>query len=265
MSLTWREFLLPDPHRLVGPAGSHGGVMAADDLPGVVVDFLNVCGVEWPYVNEDSLFDFGTVVREFAQALENTHRDATSTVQAVGSAWQGPAYGQLNSGWSTLTDGQVSDLVTACNVVAGAFDAAAHYIIGQKAEAVVQLVGLATAFFAEQAAAVETLGFSEAAAAATVAAGKKLGDALIQDMEQYIIGKLTSAAIEPFLEKVETAMNALNWEGQGEPAPGGGPAGEGFGVDTVVLRQHAETMDGHAATFGQHATDLGNKASGITF
>ena len=28
-----------------------GGVVAADDLPGPVVTFLNVIGVQWPYIN----------------------------------------------------------------------------------------------------------------------------------------------------------------------------------------------------------------------
>lgn len=47
--------------------------MAIDDLPSVVVTFLNVIGVDWPYISEESLYKFGQIVREFAQAVEQTH------------------------------------------------------------------------------------------------------------------------------------------------------------------------------------------------
>jgi hypothetical protein len=50
--------------------------VAIDDLPMPVVNFLNVIGVEWPYVNEDSIHQFATLVREFGQAVERTHQDA---------------------------------------------------------------------------------------------------------------------------------------------------------------------------------------------
>lgn len=48
--------------------------MAIDDLPLPVVNFLNVIGVPWPYVNEDTVSQFASLVREFGQAVETTHR-----------------------------------------------------------------------------------------------------------------------------------------------------------------------------------------------
>jgi hypothetical protein len=51
--------------------------MAVDDLPLPVVDFLNVIGVPWPYVSEDTVMQFATLVREFRQAVQTTHQDAT--------------------------------------------------------------------------------------------------------------------------------------------------------------------------------------------
>jgi hypothetical protein len=32
--------------------------MAIDDLPLPVVNFLNVIGVPWPYINEDTVWEF---------------------------------------------------------------------------------------------------------------------------------------------------------------------------------------------------------------
>ena len=65
--------------------------MAADDLPGPVVTFLNVIGVPWPYLNEDSIRQFATMVRGFSQAVEQTHQDATTAVESFAQAYRGPA------------------------------------------------------------------------------------------------------------------------------------------------------------------------------
>jgi hypothetical protein len=48
--------------------------VAIDDLPLPVVNFLNVIGVPWPYVNEDTVMQFATLVREFRQAVQTTPR-----------------------------------------------------------------------------------------------------------------------------------------------------------------------------------------------
>jgi hypothetical protein len=48
--------------------------MAIDDLPLPVVNFLNVIGVPWPYVNEDTVTQFATLVREFRQAVQTPSR-----------------------------------------------------------------------------------------------------------------------------------------------------------------------------------------------
>lgn len=46
--------------------------VAIDELPMPVVNFLNVIGIEWPYINEDTLHQFATLVRDFGQAVEQT-------------------------------------------------------------------------------------------------------------------------------------------------------------------------------------------------
>jgi hypothetical protein len=38
--------------------------MAVDDLPLPVVNFLNVIGVPWPYIDEDALRQFATFTRD---------------------------------------------------------------------------------------------------------------------------------------------------------------------------------------------------------
>src|SRR5690348_9563756 len=57
-----------------------GGLVAIDDLPGPVATFLNVIGVPWPYIDEDQIRQFATMVRQFGRAVEQTHLDATQTM-----------------------------------------------------------------------------------------------------------------------------------------------------------------------------------------
>jgi hypothetical protein len=55
--------------------------MAIDDLPLPVVNLLNVIGVPWPYIDEDTLREFATLTRDFATAVQGTHDDATQAVR----------------------------------------------------------------------------------------------------------------------------------------------------------------------------------------
>lgn len=226
--------------------------MAVDDLPMPVVNFLNVIGIEWPYINEDTIYDFAKLVREFGQAVERTHQDAADAVTKLAQAHQGASTRQMQSGWAELSDRHVTEILAACEVVADALEVWAGYIIAQKAEAVAQLIEMAVEFFADQAAAVATLGIAEAALPVIIEAGQKLGQSLIQDLEQYVVGKVIEAALKPFFAKVESMLAGLDW---GNTSKVGSGVGDSFSLDEAaaraqisVLRQHAETMVGHAQT-----------------
>src|ERR1700756_5349762 len=113
--------------------------MAIDDLPMPVVNFLNVIGIEWPYINEDTIYEFAKLVREFGQAVEQTHKDAADAVSGIAQAHQGASTRQLQSGWAELSQRHVTEIVDGCAIVADALDAWAAYIIVQKGEALAQL------------------------------------------------------------------------------------------------------------------------------
>jgi len=235
--------------------------MAVDDLPMPLVNFLNVIGVEWPYLNEDTLMQFASVVREFGQAVGETHQDATATVTQLASAYKSAAYDQLHNRWAEMSSAHVSELVTACTVVADAFELAAAYVVEQKVMAIGELVGMAATFFADQAAAVATLGLAEAAVPVIIEAAKKVGESLIQELEQYLIGKLAGDAVKPLIAKVESAMVGLQW-----PGGGGAPAvGVSFEVDTQAMQTHANALRAHADTMAVHTQTFKAKASSISF
>lgn len=228
--------------------------MAVDDLPGPVVNFLNVIGVPWPYINEDTLTQFATLTREFGTAVQTTHQDATAAVAGIATAHQGASTSQMKSGWSTLSAQHVDELVAGCAVLADALDVAAGYIVAQKAEAVVTLIGMAAAFVADQAASVATLGLAEAAVPVIIEGAERLLKSLVMDLQQYIIGQVIEAAAKPLFAKVEAAMSGLDWSQAGSTAE----TATGFSIDpgavrtqTAALREHATTMRAHGASFQQ--------------
>jgi len=234
--------------------------VAADDLPGPVVTFLNVIGIDWPYIDEDQVRQFATMVREFGQAVEQTHQDATATVQNIAQAYQGASTRQLQSGWAHLSSQHVDEIVDGCRILGEALDIGADFIVAQKVEAAIQLGIMAAEFIADQAASVATLGLAEAAVPLIIAAGKALVETLKQQIIQMIMGQVIEAAAKPLFAKVEQMVAGLDWSN----SPGGGSgASEGFSIDfaqahghVASLRGHAETMRGHAQTLHAGLAEL---------
>lgn len=235
--------------------------MAIDDLPGPVVTFLNVLGVPWPYLNEDDVRNFAKMVREFGQAVEQTHQDATDAVHAFAQAYQGASTEAMKSGWAHLSTTHVNELVTGCHVLAEALEVGADVIVAQKVEALAELAVMAATFIADQAASVATLGLAEAAVPVIVEAGKKLLEALKQQIIQYIVGEVIEAAAKPLFAKIEQAMSGLDWSSTG----GGAQAGGGFQIDHEAAAAHLTTMQGHAETLRGHAQTLRGGLDGLAF
>lgn len=126
----------------------------AIELPDEVVTFLQFVGVNWPSVNEDKVREFASHVRDFAQKLDETHKDSTSTIHKLAEVYQGASYEALLAKWGQLSDGHMTELVNACQTVATALDLAADTIVAMKVEAIAELIVLAITFVADQAAAV---------------------------------------------------------------------------------------------------------------
>lgn len=234
--------------------------MAIDDLPGPVVNFLNVIGVPWPYVNEDTVTQFGSLVRDFGQAVQTTHADATSAISGIAQAHQGTSTEVMQSGWANMSSQHVTELVDGCGVLADALDVAAGYIVAQKVEAIATLIGLAVSFIADQAASIATLGLAEAAVPAIIAAGRAVVKSLVMDLEQQVIGTVIQAAAKPLFAKVEQAMAGLDWSKAGGSSSG---SSAGFTIEpsavqtqTAALRAHAQTMRSHGANFQQSVGGL---------
>ena len=235
--------------------------MAIDDLPLPVVNFLNVIGVPWPYLDEDEVAQFATFVRQFAIAVQTTHDDATRTVADLAGAYRGSATDAMTSGWAKLSARHVDELVDGCHVLADALDVAAGYIVAQKAEAVAVLIGMAAAFVADQAAAVATLGVAEAAVPIIVEGAERLVKSLVMDLEQHIVGQVIEAAAKPLFAKIEDAFSGLDWSRSGaqvdEP--------DGISLDAPAALEHILRLQTHADTMRGHGTQFSTAIAGLGF
>jgi len=236
--------------------------VAVDDLPGPVVTFLNVIGVPWPYLNEDEVRRFAGMVRDFGQAVERTHQDATTAMANFAQAYQGAATQRMQSGWSQLSARHTQDLLEGCRILAEALDLAADYIVAQKVEAVAELIGIAATFVADQAASVATLGLAEAAVPLIIATGKELLETLKQQIIQYIMGEVIEAAAKPLFARIEQAMSGLDWS---QTSATDGSLGDGFSMDHGTAGAHLQVLSGHADTLRGHAQVLSNGMAGLAF
>ena len=237
--------------------------MAVDDLPGPVVIFLNVIDVPWPYLNEDEVRRFAGMVRDFGQAVARTHQDAGTAVANFAQAYQGAATRRMQSGWSRLSEQHVEELVEGCRALAEALDLAADYVVAQKVEALAELVGMAAAFAADQAASVVTLGLAEAAVPVIVAAGKELLETLKQEIIQHLMGEVIEAAAKPLFAKIEDAMSGLDWSQTGAADEEG--LGDGFSIDHGAAGEHLQLLSGYADTMRGHAQVLRGGVAGLAF
>ncbi|MEV6944516.1 hypothetical protein AB0N07_21410 [Streptomyces sp. NPDC051172] len=229
---------------------------------------LQFIGVNWPNVNEDKVREFAQHVRDFATKVDETHQDSTATIKQMADVYQGPSYDALLAKWGQMSNGHMSELLTACHAVATALDVAADVIVGMKEAAIAELVVLAASFVADQAAAVATLGLAEAAEALIVEAAEKAVDYLEQQLEQYIIGAVIEAAVNPLVEVVGRAASGLMFKttesALGVTADAGG-AGTGFSVHPEELQNRAELMKTHAGTVASHAEEFRIRAAGMSF
>lgn len=235
--------------------------MAIDDLPLPVVNFLNAIGVPWPYINEDTVWQFASLVREFGQAVQATHQDASESVAAIARAYRSTSTEAMASGWAKLSAQHVDEIVAAAGVLAGALDAAGSYIVAAKAEAVAELVGMAAAFVADQAAAVVTLGLAEAALPLIEEGAAKLIESLEMDLQQYIAGQVIELAAKPLFAKIEAALSGLDWSQSGAEAA----KPTGFSISPAEVAAQTAALRSHAAAIRSRATALAGTVRGLEF
>lgn len=258
------------------------------DPPREVVQLLNFIGIDWPMINEDAVREVAGFVKEFADNLQTTHQDATQAIQATAGAHQGASYEAIVQGWAHKSNTHITALLDACHVVVAALDAAADFIVAQKVVAIGELVALAAAFIADQAAAVATFGLAEAALAAIEVAARKAVEFFEQQLEQFIVAEVIEAGFNALKPVIESAIDGFVFEasasaissshthidtytavgactGTGTDVGTGADSGTGFMIHSDQLRSHAQILRGHPEAVAGHAQVLIGRLSGVSF
>jgi uncharacterized protein YukE len=231
-------------------------------LPSLTVDnLLWAAGIPWPAINECDVQKFAQLVRDFSTAVSTTHDNATQAIQTIAQNYQGSATQAMTSGWSNLTNTQVSALTTACSVVAEALDIGAAWIIAQKVSCLAALGWMAGEIVFDQLIAVETLFLSEIAAVGTYVLARKVVAAFIAAVEQYVIGQLIGAAIEPFIAKLAQFTAGLDWSKSGATA---GPAAQVQLTPAAVTAQ-TSVLQGLATSLNSQVAGLTSQLQALQF
>lgn len=235
--------------------------MAIDDLPLPVVNLLNIIGVPWPYLNEQTVWQFAGLVRAFRQAVIRTHQEATQAVSEIAKAHESASSQAMVSGWAKLSAQHVDEIADGCTVLADALDAAGVYIVAQKGLAIVELGELASAFLADQALALASGGLAEAAVPVIIMTAKTVTKALVETVVQYIAGEVIEKAAKPLFAKISAALAGLDWSQSGVK-PG---ETAGLKVNPAVVGTQLVVLHSQAAQMRSTAAQLAEQIRGLTF
>ncbi|MFB7662639.1 hypothetical protein ACFC1R_01650 [Kitasatospora sp. NPDC056138] len=183
------------------------------ELPSELVWIMDLMGLNWPDIDEDELREWAQHVREFAEGMAESHGDTDILLKNLGGAYEGASYEALMSRWGQASSGHLTVLIDCCGVLATGLEVAAGAVVVAKGAVVAQLVAMAAEMAAAAAAAVATMGAAAAAEALIIEAGKRIVNAIIQEIESVVIGELVSTAIEPFQAAIEQAVSGLVFHG----------------------------------------------------
>jgi hypothetical protein len=234
------------------------------NLPGWLVEVVNLLGFNWPAIDEDQLKEAAGHLRTYAANCEashdTTHRIVTGDLQQVYAAQSYTALAEL---WGSQTQGHMKSLIEACRLLADGLDIAAEGVATMKGACIVQLGVAAGELLVDTGAAVFTFGLSEAAAAAEIELQNRLLDGIMQQFEQEVIGALVNQLIGPLKEQVDQAVQKLLFEEVTHLAVGGPTPG--LKLDTGAMRGHGEAIMREAEGNLSGGREFGAKMSNLTF
>ncbi|WP_354641501.1 hypothetical protein [Kitasatospora camelliae] len=194
------------------------------ELPPELVWIMDLMGLNWPDVDEDELREWAAHVREFASGMTEAHDDTGTLLANLAGAYQGASYEALVGRWGRASSEHMTVLINCCEVLAVGLEVAADAVIVAKGAVIAQLIAMAAEMAAAAAAAVATLGAAAAAEALIVEAGKRIVNAIIQEIEEVVIAELVSMAVDPFQAAIQEAVSGLVFEGVEAALDAGGTA-----------------------------------------
>jgi len=178
-------------------------------LPSEVTWVLDLIGVEWPNIDEDELRSAADQLRELGSELSSNNGDAKSEIEEMLGVNSAESLQIFEALWKKLADGHLQQLGEGMDMLATGLDIAAVVIVAMKLAAIVQLVILAAELIADQAAAIETLGASEALAVAQTEFTEQIVKQAIEQAVQTVEQQLLSVVEGPIFAALESAGTEL--------------------------------------------------------
>ena len=178
-------------------------------LPPEVTWVLDLIGVEWPNIDEDELRSAADQLRQLGSELSSNNGEAKSDIEEMLGVNSAESLQIFEALWKKLADGHLQQLGEGMDLLATGLDIAAVVIMGMKLAAIGQLVLLAAELIADQAAAIETLGASEALAAAQTEITEQIVKQAIKEAIQTVEQQLLSVVEGPIFAALESAGTEL--------------------------------------------------------
>lgn len=234
------------------------------NLPHWLAEVVNILGFSWPEIDEDQLHDAADALRSYAQSCEDSHNTTHKVVTGdLPQVYTAQSYTALAELWAGQTTGHMQTLITVCRDLAVALDVAGDGVTVMKGACLTQLGIAAAELIGDQAAAVFTLGLSEAAAVAEIELQQRLMNGILQRFEQEVIGVLVSKITGPLKEQMEAAVEKLLFAEVANVAVGGPPPG--LKIDTAAMRSHGDAILQQADHNLSGGRSFGNRVTALTF
>jgi hypothetical protein len=173
-------------------------------LPQELVWVLDVIGIQWPDIDEDAISQVAGECRQIGSDLESWHGDAEAEIQQMLGLNSSLSLTVFQALWSKLSKGHMQTFGEALKALADVLDVIVGVVIAMQTESIVQLGILAAQLIADQAAAIETLGASEAEAATATAVCRVLVKELINEAVHQVEHELLMAVAGPLLQSLSS-------------------------------------------------------------
>jgi hypothetical protein len=178
-------------------------------LPSELVWVLDLIGVNWPNIDEDQLREAANQLRELAGELDSNGGQARADIERMLGVNKAQSLDNFNALWQKVANGHLHQLGEGLNLMGTGLDVSAVVIEGMKVAAIVQLGILAAEVIADQAAAVETLGASEALAAAQTAFTEQIVKRALDEAVRAVEQQLLQIVEGPVFAALESAAGEL--------------------------------------------------------
>jgi hypothetical protein len=234
------------------------------NLPHWAAEVLGILGFNWPEIDEDQLREAAAGLRKYAHDCQESH-DRTHGVVTGGlrEVYAAQSYTALVELWANQTQGHMRTLIDVCGMLADGLEVAATGVEVMKGAVITQL-GVAVGELAiDTAAAIFTVGLSEAAAAVEIEAQQRILNGIMQQFESEVVGALVDRLIGPLRDQVDHAVDKLLFEEVAHVAVGG--AAPGLKLDTAEMRRHAGTVMNEAEGNLGAGRVLYGKMTSLTF